>query len=67
MICSIGHQSSARTVHCELLQNYIQSLTSLCFSAGEHMFDSPSVVAAAMAGSLAGVMDVISPDSQKTG
>ncbi|KAF3847886.1 hypothetical protein F7725_020914 [Dissostichus mawsoni] len=34
---------------------------------GTHMFDSPSVVAAAMAGSLAGVMDVISPDSKKTG
>lgn len=33
---------------------------------GAHMFDSPSVVAAAMAGSLAGVMDVISPDSKKT-
>ncbi|XP_034089092.1 complement C2 [Gymnodraco acuticeps] len=33
---------------------------------GAHMFDSPSVVAAAMAGSFAGVMDVISPDSKKT-
>ncbi|KAK5868479.1 hypothetical protein PBY51_009489 [Eleginops maclovinus] len=32
---------------------------------GPHMFDSPSVVAAAMAGSLAGVMDVVSPDSKK--
>lgn len=28
-----------------------------------YMFDSPSAVAAAMAGSLAGVMDVLSPDS----
>uniref|UniRef100_A0A8C6WTN4 C3/C5 convertase n=1 Tax=Neogobius melanostomus TaxID=47308 RepID=A0A8C6WTN4_9GOBI len=30
-----------------------------------YMFDSPSAVAAAMAGSLAGVMDVLSPDSIK--
>ncbi|XP_041796943.1 complement C2 [Chelmon rostratus] len=32
---------------------------------GPHTFDSPSDVAAAMAGSLAGVMDVLSPDSKK--
>ncbi|XP_070827162.1 complement C2 [Chaetodon trifascialis] len=32
---------------------------------GLHTFDSPSDVAAAMAGSLAGVMDVLSPDSKK--
>ncbi|KAM6932658.1 complement C2 [Lycodopsis pacificus] len=32
---------------------------------GPNTFDSPSSVAAAMAGSLAGVMDVISPDSKK--
>lgn len=32
---------------------------------GPNTFDSPSVVAAAMAGSLAGVMDVLSPDSKK--
>uniref|UniRef100_UPI0037E805C9 complement factor B n=1 Tax=Semicossyphus pulcher TaxID=241346 RepID=UPI0037E805C9 len=30
-------------------------------------FDSPSVVAAAMAGSLAGVMDVLSPDAKRKG
>ncbi|XP_054468830.1 complement C2 [Anoplopoma fimbria] len=33
---------------------------------GPHTFDSPSFVAAAMAGSLAGIMDVVSPDSKKT-
>ncbi|XP_051252628.1 complement C2 [Dicentrarchus labrax] len=32
---------------------------------GPNTFDSPSNVAAAMAGSLAGVMDVLSPDSKK--
>ncbi|XP_026224893.1 complement C2 [Anabas testudineus] len=32
---------------------------------GPYMFDSPSVVAEAMTGSLAGVMDVFSPDSKK--
>ncbi|XP_040027987.2 complement C2 [Gasterosteus aculeatus] len=32
---------------------------------GANSFDSPSVVAAALAGSLAGVMDVMSPDSKK--
>lgn len=32
---------------------------------GPHTYDSPSDVAEAMAGSLAGVMDVVSPDSQK--
>ncbi|XP_035536463.1 complement C2 [Morone saxatilis] len=32
---------------------------------GPNTFDSPSNVAAAMAGSLAGVMDVVSPDSKK--
>ncbi|XP_074497464.1 complement C2 [Sebastes fasciatus] len=32
---------------------------------GPHTFDSPDVVATAMAGSLAGVMDVLSPDSKK--
>ncbi|XP_032366788.1 complement C2 [Etheostoma spectabile] len=34
---------------------------------GPNTFDSPSVVAAAMAGSLAGVMDVLSPDSKQKG
>ncbi|XP_042342151.1 complement C2 [Plectropomus leopardus] len=34
---------------------------------GPNTFDSPSVVAAAMAGSLAGVMDVFSPDSKRKG
>lgn len=37
----------------------------LCLSAGPNTFDSPSYVAAAMAGSLAGVMDVVSPDFKK--
>ncbi|XP_040901827.1 complement C2 [Toxotes jaculatrix] len=32
---------------------------------GPYTFDSPSVVAEAMAGSLAGVMDVVSPDAKK--
>ncbi|XP_035010092.1 complement C2 [Hippoglossus stenolepis] len=32
---------------------------------GPNTFDSPSAVAQAMAGSLAGVMDVVSPDSKK--
>ncbi|XP_070761470.1 complement C2 [Enoplosus armatus] len=32
---------------------------------GPNTFDSPSMVAEAMAGSLAGVMDVLSPDSKK--
>ncbi|XP_023256313.1 complement factor B-like [Seriola lalandi dorsalis] len=32
---------------------------------GPNTFDSPSAVAEAMAGSLAGVMDVVSPDSKK--
>ncbi|KAM8769439.1 complement factor B [Acanthopagrus schlegelii] len=32
---------------------------------GPNTFDSPSTVAAAMAGSLAGIMDVLSPDSKK--
>ncbi|XP_044057275.1 complement C2 [Siniperca chuatsi] len=34
---------------------------------GPNTFDSPSVVAEAMAGSLAGVMDVLSPDSKRKG
>ncbi|XP_029301612.1 LOW QUALITY PROTEIN: complement C2 [Cottoperca gobio] len=34
---------------------------------GPNMFDSPSIVAAALAGSLAGVMDVFSPDHKKKG
>ncbi len=42
-------------------------MVSLCFTAGPNTFDSPSDVAAAMAGSLAGVMDVLSPDSKKKG
>lgn len=38
-----------------------------CFAAGPNTFDSPSDVAAAMAGSLAGMMDVVSPDFKKQG
>ncbi|XP_028275293.1 complement C2 [Parambassis ranga] len=37
--------------------------TPRCY--GPYTFDSPSTVAAAMAGSLAGMMDVLSPDSKK--
>ncbi|XP_070685685.1 complement C2 [Pempheris klunzingeri] len=33
---------------------------------GQNTFDSPSAVAAAMTGSLAGIMHVLSPDSRKT-
>lgn len=39
----------------------------LCFTAGKNTYDSPSDVAAAMTGSLAGVMDVLSPESKKKG
>lgn len=40
-------------------------MISSCLPAGPNTFDSPSTVAAAMAGSLAGIMDVLSPDSKK--
>lgn len=38
-----------------------------CFVTGPNTFDSPSAVAAAMTGSLAGLMDVMSPDDKKKG
>lgn len=44
-----------------------QHKISLCFTAGPNTFDSPSMVAEAMAGSLAGVMDVLTPESKKKG
>lgn len=40
-------------------------ITYLCFTAGTNTYDSPSNVAAAMTGSLAGLMDVLSPESKK--
>ncbi|KAF3693051.1 Complement factor B [Channa argus] len=39
--------------------------TPVCDNHGPNTFDSPSAVAEAMAGSLAGVMDVFSPDSKR--
>lgn len=38
-----------------------------CFTTGLNTFDSPTAVAAAMAGSLAGVMDVLTSDSKRKG
>lgn len=42
-------------------------LTLLCLNAASYAFDSPTAVAQAMGGSLAGVMDVLSPEFKKTG
>lgn len=47
---------------CKVL-NWISFLST----SGTNTYDSPSDVAAAMSGSLAGVMDVFSPESKREG
>ncbi|XP_069003628.1 complement C2 [Embiotoca jacksoni] len=64
------------TYRCQTGLNLLGSAERFCLENREwsgstprcqspNTFDSPSTVAAAMAGSLAGVMDVLSPDSKK--
>lgn len=49
------------------IEHHDSKLTMCCFVTGPNTFDSPSAVAAAMTGSLAGLMDVLSPDDKKKG